>query len=124
MRLALLIFMSLLAGTLHAATISSDTASITKVPDCQGAFFITYKHNVVVRLDDGTQAHASEAFIDTRYKRCMLRGNVQVQRTGGTSYSQEVVFDLHSKQITSTGSKHAPVETKLTIAKILKKKHG
>ena len=121
MRTALLIFMSLLAPLLQAATISSDTAQIKKVPDCPGAFFITYKQGVQIKLDDGTSAHADEAFIDTRYQRCMLRGNVLVDRMGGKSFSQEVVFDLDAKQIMSTGSKKKPVETKLKISEILKK---
>ena len=121
MRTAQFIILSLLATPLHAATISSDTAQINKVSDCPGAFFITYKHNVLIVLDDETQARADEAFIDTRYKRCMLRGNVQVLRMGGNSVSQEVVFDLDEKQITSTGSKKQPVETKLNVAKLLKK---
>ncbi len=120
MRTFKLLLLSLLVPMVQAATISSDTARIKKVPDCPGAFFITYSHNVHVVVDLAMQAHADEAFIDTRYQRCMLRGNVRVEQPGGNSVSQEVVFDLQAKQITSTGSKKNPVETKLDIAKLLK----
>ncbi len=111
------------AQTLQAVSICSDEAVVQKAGSGLSCLTITYSRNVVVTLDDGTSAHADEAFVDTRSDRVTLRGNVCVMQAGGKSHSDEVVFDINAKQLTSTGSKHKPVETKINLAALFGKKH-
>ncbi len=73
-------------------------------------------------------AQADEAVIDLSSDRCTLRGNVRLMQEGNAkqltvaTHSDEVVINLGSKCVTSSGTSKRPVHTVINVADTLRKK--